>query len=230
LKASRIPHVASPVDRSIAVQQFAVVAFARHADSIVVAGNRGEVTQAQYLIILVLGFSEEGDHGMGCIAKVDPLETGPVVIEFVQRRLFAVEPVQVSYEPLEPHVWLEIAEMPFQAGVVVPLTPLPELSAHEQHFLAGMPIHETIEGTEVGQALPRVAGHLVEQRPLSVHHFIVGEHQDEVFIEGIEEPKRNLILVKEAVDGLVAEVFQHVVHPAHVPLECEAQSSGIGGT
>src|SRR6267143_5691480 len=133
LKASRIPHVASPVDRSIAVQQFAVVAFARHADSIVVARDRGEVTQTQYLIILVLGFSEEGDHGMGRIAKVDPLETGPVVIEFMQRRLVAVEPVKVSYEPLEPHVWLEITEMPFQARFMVRRTPLSELSAHEQH-------------------------------------------------------------------------------------------------
>ncbi len=164
MKASRISHVASPVDRGIAVQQFTIVAFARHADSIVVAGNGGEVTQAQYLIILVLGFSEEGDHGMGRIVKVDPLEAGPVVIEFVQRRLLAVEAVKVSYEPLEPRVPLEIAEMPFQAGVMVPLTPLSELSAHEQHFLAGMPVHEAIEGTEVGKALPLVAGHFVEQR------------------------------------------------------------------
>ena len=166
---------------------------------------------------------------MGRIGKVDPLEAGPVVIEFVQRRLLAVEPVKVSYEPLEPHVWLEIAEMPFQASFMVPLTPLSELSAHEQHFLAGMPVHEAIEGTEVGKALPLVAGHFVEQRPLSVHHFIVREHQDEVFIEGIEEPKCNLILVKEAVDWFVAEVFQHVVHPAHVPLEREAQSSNVDG-
>ena len=112
---------------------------------------------------------------------------------------------------------------------MVPLTPLSELSAHEQHFLAGMPVHEAIERTEVGKTLPLVARHLVEQRPLSVHHFIVRKHQDEVFIEGIEEPKCNLILVKEAVDGLVAEVYQHVVHPAHVPLEREAQSSSVDG-
>ena len=108
LEPSRISHVAPPIGRGITVQQFAVVTCAGHADSIVVAGNWGEVTQAQYLIILVFGLSEEGDHGMGCIAKVDPLETGPVVIEFMQRRLLAVEPVEVSYEPLEPRVPLEI--------------------------------------------------------------------------------------------------------------------------
>jgi hypothetical protein len=32
------------------------------------------------------------------------------VIEFVQRRLLPVEPVQVSYEPLEPHVPIEFTE------------------------------------------------------------------------------------------------------------------------
>jgi hypothetical protein len=162
VKASRISHIAPPVDRSIAVQEFPIVTFARHADSIVVAGNGGEVTQAYDLIILVLGFSKEDDHGIGCIAKVDPLETGPVVIEFVQRRFLAVEAVKVSYEPLEPRVPIEIAEMPFQAGVVVPLTPLSEFSSHKQHFLAGMPVHEAIKGTEVGKALPLVAGHFVE--------------------------------------------------------------------
>ena len=112
---------------------------------------------------------------------------------------------------------------------MVPLAPLSELSAHEQHFLAGVPIHEAIEGTEVGKSLPFVAGHFVEQRPLSVHHFIVRKHQDEVFIEGVEESKCNLILVEEAVNGIAAEVLQHVMHPSHVPLERKAQSSGIGG-
>src|SRR3977135_1519656 len=121
------------------------------------------------------------------IAKVDPLETGPVVIELVERRFLAVEPVQVLHEALEPRVRLELAEMPLYAGVMVPLIPLSELPAHEQHFLTGMPIHEAIEGSEIGKALPFVPGHFVEQRPLSMHHFIVRKHQHEVFIEGIEE-------------------------------------------
>ena len=160
---------------------------------------------------------------MDCVGirKVYPLETSPVVIEFVQRRLLTVETVEVLYKTAGVPVPFEIAEMPFQACVVVPLTPLSEFSPHEEHFLARMSVHEGIKGTEVGKALPLVAGHFVEQRPLPVHDFIVRKYQDEVFIEGIEKPKRNPILVKAAVDGIVAEVIQHVVHPAHVPLECE---------
>src|SRR6185295_20158442 len=117
--------------------------------------------------------------------------------------------------------------MPLDAGVMVPLIPLSELSPHEQHFLAGMPVHEAIEGPEIGKALPFVPWHFVEQRPFSVHHFVVRKHQHEVFIKSIEESKRNLILMKESVDWFMAEVIQHVVHPAHIPLEGEAQPSGI---
>ena len=83
VKTSFISHVASPVDQGITVQEFSVVARAGYADSIAGAGNRGEVTHTQYLIVLVLGLSEKEEHGMGRIAKVDPLETGSVVIELV---------------------------------------------------------------------------------------------------------------------------------------------------
>jgi hypothetical protein len=108
--------------------------------------------------------------------------------------------------------------------------PLPELSAHEQHFLRGMSVHEAIERAEIRKALPLVTGHFVEQGPFSMRHFIMRQHQDIIFIEGVEEPDRNLILMKEPMDRLVAEVIKHVVHPAHVLFEGEAQSSGIGGT
>ena len=131
VKASCISHVTAPIDCGIAVEEFTIVTFVWHANSIVLVRNRGEVTHAYNLIILVLGFSKKGDHGVGCIGKVDPLETVPVVIEFVQRRLLAVEMVEVAYQALESPVPLEIAEVPFQAGIVVPLTPLSEFSPHE---------------------------------------------------------------------------------------------------
>src|SRR5262245_50553510 len=98
VKTSRISHVASPIDRGITVQQLPVVARAGHADTITGAGNRSEVTYTQYLIVLVLGFSEEEDHRVGRITKVNPLKTGPVVIELVQSRFLSVEPVKVLYE------------------------------------------------------------------------------------------------------------------------------------
>ena len=83
VKASIVSHVASTVSPSVAVQQFVVVAFGWHADSIVITRNRGEITHTQNMIILILGSSDEGDHGMDRIVEVDPLETGPVVIDFV---------------------------------------------------------------------------------------------------------------------------------------------------
>ena len=32
-----------------------------------------------------------------------------------------------------------------------------------------------------------------------------------------------------AVDGIFLQVFEHVVHPAHVPFQIEAQTAKVGG-
>ena len=62
-----------------------------------------------------------------------------------------------------------------------------------------------------------------------MHDFIVGERQDEVFGERIQQAERNLILVVTTIDRIMREVVEHVVHPAHIPFERKAEPSGIGG-
>ena len=110
---SRISHVTAPIGCGIAVEEFTIVTFVWHANSIVFARNWGEVAYAYDLILLVLGFPEEGNDGLCGIRKVDPLETVPAMIDFVQRGLLAVEMVQVACQTLETHVPFEIAEVPF---------------------------------------------------------------------------------------------------------------------
>ena len=61
-----------------------------------------------------------------------------------------------------------------------------------------------------------------------MHHFVVRKRHAEVFVEGVHHPKRQLMMVKFAVDRVVRHVGQCVVHPAHVPLGAEAQSAHIG--
>ena len=60
--------------------------------------------------------------------------------------------------------------------------PLAEVAAHEQQLLAGMRPHVAVEQPQVGELLPQVAGHLVEQRALAVHDFVVRQRQDEVLV------------------------------------------------
>jgi hypothetical protein len=56
----------------------------------------------------------------------------------------------------------------------------------------------------------------------------VRERQDEVLGERVDERERQLVMVVAPVDRVVLEVRQRVVHPAHVPLEAEAEAAQVG--
>ena len=55
------------------------------------------------------------------------------------------------------------------------------------------------------------------------------ERQDIVFGEGIHERERDLVVHVLAEERVGRAVAQHIVHPAHVPLEVEAQTAVIAG-
>jgi hypothetical protein len=76
---------------------------------------------------------------------------------------------------------------------VIPLVPLADLAAHEEQLLARMRPHEAVERTQIGEFLPVVAGHLVDQRALAVHHFVVRQRQDEVLGEGVHHSEAELL-------------------------------------
>src|SRR5437588_12828377 len=95
-----------------------------------------------------------------------------------------------------------LEQMPVEARLVVPLAPLAKLPTHEEQFFAGLGIHIAQQESEVGVLLPRVPGHFAEQRPLAVDDLIVRQGQDKIFIEGVEEAKRQRIMVELAMDGI----------------------------
>ena len=88
--------------------------------------------------------------------------------------------------------------------------------------------HVAVERAQVREALPAVAGHLPEQRALAVHDLVVGERQDEVLVPGVDHREGQLVVVEAAVHRLLREVLERVVHPAHVPLEAEAEPAEVG--
>ena len=120
-------------------------------------------------------------------------------------------------------------QRPVELLVFAPLVPLAELRAHEHELLARVRRHVAHEQAIVGALLPFVARHLVEQRTLAVHHFIVRDRQDEVLGPGVHERERDLVVLVAAVDRVLAEVLQRVVHPAHVPLEAETHAAQVHG-
>ena len=56
---------------------------------------------------------------------------------------------------------------------------------------------------------------------------VVRQRQDEVLAERVDEAERQLVVVVAAVDRVLLEVLQRVVHPAHVPLEAEAEAADV---
>ena len=66
-----------------------------------------------------------------------------------------------------------LEQVPVEAFVVRPLAPLGDLVAHEQQLLARVAVHVAVEEPQIGEFLPEVARHLVEQRALAVHDLVV---------------------------------------------------------
>ncbi len=123
-------------------------------------------------------------------------------------------------------VW-RLEQMPVQALRVIPLQPLPKFASHEEELFARVPPHIAIKGTQVGELLPHVPRHFREQRSFAVDHLIMRERQHKVFVIGVHQRKGDIVLMIAPVDRIMAHVVQHIVHPAHIPLQTEAQTSHI---
>src|SRR5208337_5181521 len=89
----------------------------------------------------------------------DPAETLRLAVAHIERGRFAIEPIEIAHQCLQPLVRPEIEQPPGQGLVAVPFAGLAEFLAHEQQLLAGMAPHEAVIGARIGEALPFVARH-----------------------------------------------------------------------
>ena len=90
-----------------------------------------------------------------------------------------------------------------------------------------MPVHVGEKHADVGETLPLVAGHLGKQRAFQVHDFIMRDGQNKILGEGVQHAKRNVRLMILAKNGVLFEVIEHVVHPAHIPFHGESKAVGV---
>jgi len=161
---------------------------------------------------------------------IDPLESARIEVELVQCGLAAVETIEVADQQPHAVVDREIEQHPVELAGFRPFVPLAELAAHEQQLLARVGILPGVEQAQVGEALPGVAGHLVEQALLHVHHFVVRQRQHEVLGPGVHLAEGQLVVLVLAVDRFLLDVVEGVVHPAHVPLHRETQAAELDRT
>ena len=113
--------------------------------------------------------------------------------------------------------------MPVERAIVIPLALLAEFAAHEHQLLAGMAEHERVVSAQIGKAPPIVAGHPAQYRALAVDDFIVRQRQDEILRERVLQAEQDVAVVMLAVDRILADVVQRIVHPAHIPFVAETQ-------
>ena len=110
---------------------------------------------------------------------------------------------------------------------MAPFALLAELAPHEHQLLAGMAEHEAVIGPQIGETLPVVAGHAAENRAFAVHDLVVRQRQNEIFRKRVVQAERDLAVVMLAIDRILADVVERVVHPPHVPFVAEAEAAPI---
>ena len=84
--------------------------------------------------------------------------------------------------------------------------------------------------TEIGELLPHIARHFVEERIFAMDDFVVREGKHEIFGESINERKGDFVVLVFPVNGIGGEILEGVVHPAHIPFKAEAEATQISWT
>ncbi len=226
-----VADAASAVFLGIAVDAFDVGTAQWDADAIVVTDHGGEVAHHHHDTLTVAAPADVGDDALVGVVAIDPLETTRFVVESVDIGIVFVElsqiPNQAPDTAMERHI---VEQVPIEAGVVIPFQSLREFHTHEQQFFPGVGEHEGEIGAQVGEALPGIARHFIQQRPFAVDDFVMGEGEDEVFAVAVQHAEGQIVLVVPAMYGILGHVEQGIVHPPHVPLEAEAQTAHAGGT
>ena len=159
----------------------------RDAQAVTFADDRGGVEDGEKEIFGILAAAEEREHAVVGIVGVNPFETVPVEIDLMEGGFGGVKMVEIGDEPLDAAVGIPLEQVPIEAAGFGPFVTLGEFLAHEEEFLSGVGVLIGVEEAQIGELLPQVAGHFVEERIFSVHDFVVGEGEEEIFGEGVEE-------------------------------------------
>ena len=188
--AAQVADVAAAVGGGIGVEDFAVEAGLGDADAIIFADYGREIRDDdQEIFVVVTRAAHETQYAVFGVSAIEPLETLPLEIDLVQSGLALAERIEIGHQSLHTLVRRVIEKIPIEAGVVIPFFALREFAAHEEKFFSGMRVHVAEEQTEIGELLPVIAGHFVQQGSFTVDHFVVRKREHEIFGEGVEHGK-----------------------------------------
>lgn len=170
---SFIAESAAAIFPSIAVEALAIASRSRHADTVPGSGDWREIAHDDCQVTGTSTAAQMGERAAFRVVDINTLEACGLDVELVERRLAAIETVEIAHSTLHTAMHGIIEKLPIETYVVVPLALLSEFAVHEEKFLAWMRPHETEVGSKIGETLPAVAWHLRDERAFSMHHFVV---------------------------------------------------------
>src|SRR3954470_1890626 len=91
-----VPDVAAAINSSIGVEHFAPGAGQRHLDAIVAVHLGREVDDYETPVARLAAFAQPGKDAAVGVVHDQPFETGGLAIELVERRMRAVETIEVA--------------------------------------------------------------------------------------------------------------------------------------
>jgi len=107
--------------------------------------------------------ARKSQHRLLVVIHHQPLEPARLAVAGVQAAVAGVAVVQVAHQAVDACMGRVFQQVPGQLAVVRPFAGLGQLGPHEQQFFAGVRVHPRIQGAQVGQLLPAVAGHFAQQ-------------------------------------------------------------------
>src|SRR6266496_2412736 len=196
----------------VSVQDFAIEAGVRNAKTITFADDGRGVDDGDNEVFRVFATTDERENAVVGVVGVNPFKTVPVKIDLMKSGFGGVEMIEVGDEMLDAAMGIPLEQVPVETAGFAPFVALGDFLAHKEEFLAGVSV---------------LIG--VKERVFAVDDFVVREGKQEIFCEGIEKRKSELVVLVFAMDGVVRKKAQSVVHPAHVPFEAEAEATEISG-
>ena len=119
VNAAQVPHVAASVDTGVTVEDLLVKTVARHSNPVVLARDRSEVQREDKQFVATSSQADKRAGAVLGIVAVNPAEAFLRKIDFVQRRLFPVDSIEVSNQPPDSVMPVEAAQSPVGLAIVI---------------------------------------------------------------------------------------------------------------
>jgi len=114
--AGSVGDAATAVVWGIGIEDLAIEAGFRNADPVAITWEGGEVADDDQVVVAVLRAAQESHDGVIGVVKINPLKPRPFKIDFIERRLRAVEPVQLGNQSLDLAMRLVLQQVPGSGG------------------------------------------------------------------------------------------------------------------